>query len=324
MSIAFHRSITEIKKDEWEKFDFEHCDGLYNYEIINEMTTSILRPQYLEITLELDTYYCIFYRFEISLLFDQRFLWLNSMLKERIGHNIFDFSIQNKKLFKFIDVIMLPQINERINNLLVDCCQNYFGINSDQLIVYLSDIDINSDNYIIEKQKPCFYFDTNYKNENEFLSSLTQSQRRHIKVDLKKRAEFDVIIREIDLIDYQQEIAILNKQNKYYIDEEFLEKLLHRKSDYICWGFFKNNSLIQYTVQLFDNCYLHPIIVATNSLYVNKWNGILNAYYIAIQTSIQKGLKRCYLGYECEEAKLLRGAKQINKFSYTKLSNKGD
>lgn len=138
-----------------------------------------------------------------------------------------------------------------------------------------------------------------------------------IRNDRKKLEKNGIMMKEIQSINYMSEILVLNSKSTYQMPESLIQSIPSWEQAGICHtvGFYQDNEIVQFLT----------IIIAGDSAYtiagnieksLKKWSGVMNNYNVFIERSILSGAKRAYIGYECCQEKMRRGAIPLVKYLY--------
>ena len=125
----------------------------------------------------------------------------------------------------------------------------------------------------------------------------------------------NVVVKEISFKENIQQILELNKKSKYPALEESIHLIgnLEEMGSIHTIGFFKNENLVQYLTVIIEDKFSY-ILCVNMSEDIREWSGILNAYRIFVEVSLKYGVKIAYVGYECIDEKLKRGAQMLEKY----------
>lgn len=152
---------------------------------------------------------------------------------------------------------------------------------------------------------------------DEYLEKSNSKVRHTIKNDRGRLIKNKVSIRKINYKTYYNEICELNRLSLYKMPKSLLQYILKLEKNNISdtIGFFKNDKLVQYVTILKSDKISYTIAGNMNES-LREWSGIVNAYNIFLEYSINSKINIAYLGYECCEEKIRRGADKIFKYLY--------
>ncbi|NYB72805.1 N-acetyltransferase [Sedimentibacter hydroxybenzoicus DSM 7310] len=328
MHFKVFNKIEEIGEENWNglNLDYVCIDGLYHYSIISEQINSILLPKYIEIEDGLDKSMVLFYQLEVEDIYAEGNEWLEGFIKLYFPESIYKIMEKNDKELQSLFLVVLPDLDEektyKYSHEIEKRLHEIFNL-KDEISLLAFTTSYKLEQYISDLQISYMYYDINddYETFDDFLKSLTCNQRRIIKLDRKKMEKFGVSVKEINSQEYLNDMKEINKLNKFPIQEDLLDSVVKAENGFLTLGFFKEGKLIQYLTIVYGNNLGHGAIIASIENINREWNGVLNSYTSCIDIVIKKKIKRYYLGYTCQEAKSLRGAKIINRFVNAKLYN---
>jgi len=243
-------------------------------------------------------------------------------------------SCRTKVLFasNYNNKIVLSLFSEKID----DICKTQRVLFSSFLFV--SEFDellmknLESLNYIKFPNIVTYYLDVNWSSFEDYLKSLKPRRARSIRREIKECSESGVVIEEESISeDIAEKLSVLeaNVLSKYShtngkLDPTFFLKLKKYAGDKIRLLIArKNYEIVGFFLGLHQRDVLDGYMVgldyaaqtSTRFIYFNL------AFYKPIQLAIDEKIKKIYYRYTAEKAKLNRGCRPEQTYSYIKCHN---
>ncbi len=317
MKITIFKSIEDIPKHEWEmsRMDFAISDGVYEFAKYNEENSSF-DMNYLKIEEEERTYFLIMY----FVTFDEgrESNWYNNFLKDYFGEIIVDKL--NKQDYRGICMIMFPRniaSYDEIEWELKKYLDNSIECNKRLRVFSLFQKPKIIQGYIYE-QKPYMFFDlSEVKSFDDYLGKCNSKIRHIIRNDRSKLDKNNITIKRISSREYISIILELNNKSIYPLPNTLIEAIPHWEEMDVCRtvGFFRGNILVQFLSIMIAGEEAYTI-AGNISNELKEWSGTVNNYNVFIEQCILYGIKNAYIGFECSEEKIHRGAIPLKKYLY--------
>ncbi len=325
MKLCLHHSIEEISKEDWKaaNHDFAISDGIYDYAIYNEKFASF-ETNYLEMTNEDKKQYFIVHH--INTYEDENNLgWYVNFLIEYFGEAIIH-EFKEKK-YRKICLVMFPRETEN-PDYLEKCIINYLDsfIKQENCLLVFSIFDLPKErNGYYFEQKPYMYFDlTKVKTMEDFLQNQNSKVRHVIRNDRRKLLENGIELKSILAEEHLGKLLDLNSKSTYQMPVTLIQTLPILEQGGTCHtvAYYKNDKIVQFLSIIVDGAIAYTIAGNVDSS-LKKWSGIMNDYNIFIEKSISYGAKRAYIGYECCDEKMRRGAIPLFKYLHVPTMEMG-
>lgn len=321
MNIDIISHIEEIPREDWLslELDFALSDGIYDYAYLNEKINSSIKPRYIKVVTETFQTFCLLNEVTTSILNNNSDdTWFYDFIRNYFGDVIVN-KFKNENYSK-INLIILPQLSKEISTFLIDNVNAYLSRISEfenSLIVYNSFHEINSVKYYHSiEQKPYMFFDLEGINDYEDFIEIQKSKiKNNIRRDKNLLIKNDIVIDEINFKEFSKQILALNQTCKYPALEDSIRLIsqLEKSGNLHTFGFFKNDTLVQYLTLFVENKISYLMCVNMGDE-IKEWSGILNTYNIFAEKSLMYDVKYAYVGFECVHEKEKRGAKKLIKF----------
>lgn len=318
MKIRLFHSINEIAMNDWKEanLDFALSDGIYEYALYNQEYASY-DTKYIEITCESIKMFCIAYYF-CAIEEMRASNWYKEFLIGFFGEEIIN-EFQKKSYNKICLVLFPREIDsyKRMKRSIFQYVHEEMN-NDNNLVIYSSFKKIQELEGFCYEQKPYMYFDIgNAKTLNDYLEKQSSKVRHVIRNDRRKLRDNDIVLEEINCKEHMNEIQELNAKSVYKMPESLINMIPLWEEKGLCRtiAYYKDKKIVQFLSILVDKKVSYTIAGNINED-IKKWSGVMNNYSIFIENSILMGASKAYIGYECINEKIHRGAIPITKYLY--------